>query len=370
MIDCLKKRKAIRLTTTTCVYVVVIAFAVLLFPQTLLKAQEDQTKIITEEAPLETATNTTPAQVASKAPVGYSIEELSIAPGAASPSDFVVGPGKTELTIKPGESRVAEIIVTNRTGSLREFIFEIEDTSGSNNIDTPIVLLGNERGPYTLKDYISLPKMRIELENNKRARIPVTITIPADAEPGGRYGSVLVTTVSKDTELNAGGGAAPSSVIVSRLATLFFITIPGDTAIDAKLQGISTVPEKLFFTESPINFQILFENKGDLHLTPYGELRVHNFIGEEVGFVELDPWFAMPKSLRTREVEWNRELLIGRYTATAQINRGYDDIVDEASVSFWVLPWRVIVVTFVTLFVLFLSIRFIARNVEFKMKKK
>ena len=362
---------SLRLTTTTCVYVVVVVLATFFSFESVSKAQENQSQIITEEAPLgqDLAVEQT-EQIVVEAPLGYSIEEINVAPGAPNPNDFVVGPGKTELTIKPGETRVAEIIVTNRIGTTRDFKFEVEDTTGSDNPNTPIVLLGNEHGPYTLKDYVTLPKTTITLENNQRARIPVTITIPADAEPGGRYGSILVTTVSKDVGVNTNGGAAPSSVIVSRLATLFFITIPGDTEINAELKGISTVPEKLFFTEAPINFQILFENKGDLHLTPYGELRVHNFVGEEVGFVELDPWFAMPKSLRAREVEWNRELLIGRYTVTAQINRGYDDIVDEASVSFWVIPWRVLGGIFAILFVFFLTIRFIARNVEFKVKKK
>ena len=90
--------------------------------------------------------------------------------------------------------------------------------------------------------------------------------------------------------------------------------------------------------------------------------------GDEVGFIELDPWFALPKSLRTREVSWNRDLLIGRYKATAFINRGYDDIVDEVSVTFWVMPWKLAVGTFSTLFVLFLILRFVATRFEFKRK--
>jgi hypothetical protein len=90
--------------------------------------------------------------------------------------------------------------------------------------------------------------------------------------------------------------------------------------------------------------------------------------GEEVGFVELAPWFVLPQSLRLREVTWDREWLLGRYTATARINRGYDDVVDEMSVTFWVLPWKVVAGTFTVLFIIFFSFRAFFRAFEFKRK--
>lgn len=284
------------------------------------------------------------------------------------PGDFVVGPGKAELVIEPGASRTIELVVTNRTGETRTFNFEVEDAVGSYNTNTPVVLLGDDRGPYTLKDYISYPQESFDLAHNERARIPVTVSIPANAESGGKYGSLLVTTVSKKADSNTAEGASASSAIVSRVGTLFFVTVPGDIQRDGVLQSFAPVPNQKVFGDGPVNFQILFENKGNIHLNPYGEIRIVNFLGEEVGFVELDPWFALPQSLRAREVSWNRELLMGRYTATAHINRGYDDVIDTQSVTFWVLPWKIVVPVFVGLFVLFFLVRFFSKNFEFKRK--
>jgi hypothetical protein len=298
----------------------------------------------------------------------YSIESLG-APDDVIPGDFVVGPGKTELTISPGTTKTVELLITNRTGVARTFSFEIEDATGSTNPNQSVVLLGDDRGPYTLKDYITLPQMSFDLKHNERARVPVTISVPYDAEPGGRYGSVLVTTVTKDAIKGDTNGTAPASAIISRVGSLFFLTVPGDTYTEGALQSFKTIPDKHLFTQGPLNFQLLFENKGDLHLNPYGEIRITNLLGEEVGFVELDPWFALPKSLRSREVEWNRELLIGRYTATAHINRGYDDIVDTQQVTFWVLPVKLVAVVLGSLFILFLLIGFVIRNFEFKRKQ-
>ena len=80
-----------------------------------------------------------------------------------------------------------------------------------------------------------------------------------DAEAGGRYGSVLVTTATKDASTGDEAGMTPSSAIVSRIGTLFFLTIPGDTNIEGNLHSFTTLSLKKFFTEGPIKFQILFD---------------------------------------------------------------------------------------------------------------
>jgi hypothetical protein len=283
-------------------------------------------------------------------------------------NDFVVGPGKIELELAPGQSRTVELAITNRMGEPKRFKLEIEDTAGSSDGTVAVSLLGDQRGPYTLRDYIKISSTEFELEHGVRARVPVTVSLPADAEPGGRYGSVVVSTVSREASIDSGSGAAAASAIVSRIGTLFFITTPGDIARSGALESFSTLGNKTFYAEGPIPFAIVFENTGSVHLNPYGELRIYNIMGDEVGFEALDPWFAMPTSLRLREVSWNRELLMGRYTAVVKINRGYDNQIDEATVVFYVIPWKILVLVFVSFVLLFMILRFIFSRFEFKRK--
>lgn len=298
----------------------------------------------------------------------YTIE--GVPGGGGVIGDFVVGPGKVDVTVKPGESKTVEMTVTNRTGERRIFNLTVEDAEGSTNLETPIVLLGADKGPYSLKDYITFDAPSFELDHNQRARVPVTISVPQNASPGGLYGSVLVNTVAVEAEPGDTAGTVPQSAIIARIGTLFFVTVPGAVERDGELKDFATVPEKHFFQSGPIPFGILFENQGSIHLAPYGELRVTNMLGEEVGFVQLEPWFVLPQSERLREVSWDRELLFGRYTATVQINRSYDDIVDTLSFSFWVLPWKLVLGAFATLFIVFFIIRAFFRNFEFKRKGK
>lgn len=315
------------------------------------------------------ASDETQAEVTSQQDNSLTIKrEFINDPSLPGRGDFVVGPGKTELTVPAGEYRIVELLLTNRAGGDRVFNIVTEDAAGTRDPSVPVRLLGAERGPYTLKDYLEFPEKQIRLSNNERARVPVTVRIPADAEPGGLYGSVIITTTEPGDTEGSATGAAPRSAVVSRIGSLFFVTVPGEVETSGVFQSFETVPPQKFFTKGPIQFQILYENTGSIHLNPYGEMRITNMFGEEVGFVELDPWFALPQSLRSREVEWNREFLIGRYTATVNLNLGYDDIVESKELVFWVIPWQPIALVFVGLFLIFLLLQFIFKNFEFKRK--
>lgn len=297
--------------------------------------------------------------------VPYTIESI---PGSADPiGDFVVGPGKVQLDIKPGESKTIMMSVTNRIGNTRDFRVAVEDMQGSAEPGKTVDLLGSVQGPYTLRDYIQLPFETITLEQGQRVRFPVTISIPADAEPGGKYGSVLVNTVAVKRDDASDGSLTSQSPIIARIGTLFFITIPGDVVRDGQLVDFA-IPSGSFHTAGPINMSILFENKGSIHLTPSGDISVRNIFGQEVGSVVLDPWFAMPQSYRSREVIFDRPGLFGRYEATLTLDRGYEDQVDSATIVFYVLPWKPLVGIGVALFVLVFLFRFFFSTFEFRRK--
>jgi hypothetical protein len=291
---------------------------------------------------------------------GYQVENIDVS--NVFNKDFVVGPGKSEVELKPGEERIVNILVSNRMGETKTFTLEVEDFIGSKNPQETVVLLGDDRGPYSLKDYISVPERTFELKNGERATVPVKISVPSDAQPGGLYGSVLVSIASKST------GSGGASAIVSRIGTLFFVNIPGDVVSDGKLVDFETAGSKKFYGKGPINFRLLYENNGSVHLNPYGEIKITNMFGEEVGKVEIDPWFAMPGALRLREVSWDRPFLFGFYKAHAEINRGYDDIIDSKTLTFFVIPWHIIVIALVSIAVLVFALRFVFSHFEIRRK--
>jgi hypothetical protein len=309
-----------------------------------------------------TDATSTQAEVVQEEGNWYRSEQLS---GNVSVGDFVVGPGRAEITVSPGETIVQEISVTNRISPHRKFHLEVEDIYGTNDASAAAKLSGSEKGPYSIRDYISFPSDTFELDLGERARIPVTITVPADAEPGGFYGSILVST---ERTAESGEDTGSRSPIIARIGSLVFLTVRGDVEVGGQTKSISTVGNKWWYEKGPIDFSILYENTGAIHVNPYGEISITNMLGEEVGFVELDPWFVLPKSLRSREITWDREFLLGRYKVTAKINRGYDDKIDEVTTTFWVLPWKIVGGSFLIFFIVIFGIRTFLRTFEFKRK--
>jgi hypothetical protein len=280
--------------------------------------------------------------------LAYEIQDLT---GVEEKGDFVLGPGKTELWLSPGEKATDQLLITNRLGREMNFKIEIEDFKGSRDPEETTVLLGEEKGPYSLKDFLHPEITEFALKHGQRIVLPVEISIPEDAEPGGLYGSILIAT----SPPRQGPGTEEEAVkgqmqLISRLGCLYFIRVKGEVTEDGFLKEFRTGTTGKFYEKGPISFELLFENNGNVHLMPYGGIEIFNILGKKVDEVEIEPFFALPDSLRLREVNWQKEFLFGRYTALASVNRGYQDIIDQKSITFWVIPWKTIVAGLIVLF--------------------
>lgn len=283
--------------------------------------------------------------------------------------DFVVGPGKIDVELTPGESKTFELTVSNRMGDEREFEIQVEDMEGSEDPSQVVVLLGTERGPYSLRDYFVFDDSdkKFTIPHATKARVPVTITIPKDAEPGGFYGSVLFTTTSKKTT-NEQGEVVGGAAIVSRIGVLFFVTVPGETNEAGALESFTTKAQQLFFTQGEVTLQALFRNSGNLHLRPEGAIKITNMLGTPIETITVDPWFVLPHALRLREITWQRAGLVGRYTAELTLKRGYNDASDTMKTTFWVIPLIPAALVLAVIFIIFFIIRYMVTHIEIRRK--
>ena len=79
----------------------------------------------------------------------YRLEKIE---GDIDVGDFVVGPGRTEITVSPGETVIQEITVTNRISDGRTYSLEIDDITGSADGSSSGTLSEGARGPYRIRD--------------------------------------------------------------------------------------------------------------------------------------------------------------------------------------------------------------------------
>jgi hypothetical protein len=166
-------------------------------------------------------------------------------------------------------------------------------------------------------------------------------------------------------QIDAGSGAAGKTRLISRIGSLLLVRVNGLGNESGALEDLKLLgPKKIFYEKKPQGFEILFRNDGNVHLVPSGKIKVKNMLGKIVAELPVDAYFALPDSLRYREVQWDGGFGFGRYTANLSLYRGYGNQFDEDSLAFWVLPWKVLVGIFLVLCVFY----YISRKFEFRKK--
>ncbi len=267
----------------------------------------------------------------------------------AQSGSFVVRPAKVEISGLPGETVETTISLMNQLGSPATFTVSFEDVAGSENPDDPAMLLGGKRGPYPLRDILRGPKT-VSLVDGQEKLLTISAVIPADASPGGLYGSVIFTPVRQKTD----GNIIPDS----RIGVLVFLRVNGEVKEEGTLKDFAYEGGRVVFGAPSVDTvaSILFENTGSVHLSPYGTIAVSSLFGTPQE-VSIDPWYVLPKSVRNRTLPVGETLSYGRNTLLLTLHSGYGEKTDTRELVVWVFPsQRAIGITLAVLAVLLVLI--------------
>lgn len=285
-------------------------------------------------------------------------------------NDFAVEPGKTEIILNPGEHVIKQITITNRINKTANFVLTAEDLVGTDDSQQPVRLLGNEKGPYSIKDFIKPEITTFSLKFGEQITIPVDISVPINVEPRGYYGALIVTN-----NPDVGPDGNPVEVqgntrLVSRIGSIMLVKINGEGIQEATLANFKTIgPKKLVYTKLPEGFEVALKNTGTVHLVPYGTVTIKNIFGRTIDILPINAYFSLPDATRYIEIPWDKEFGFGRYTAFLNLNKGYNNEYVEAKIAFWVLPWKILAMVFLIIVIITTSVYYIVTRFEFRRKK-
>ncbi len=291
--------------------------------------------------------------------------------GVEDSEDFVVEPGKTELFLNPGETVTRNISVTNRTNRELNFSVGVENFVGSNSPDSTVVLLpAGVNTPYPLSEYVSSEVQDFTLQFGEKITFAVTITTPADMEPGGHYGAIIVSNESPGMLDGNGNEVVGGTRLTSRIGSLILMRVNGDVDESGMLETFKiSGPNKLFRQKMPTSFEISFKNDGSVHLVPYGTITITNIFGSEVAQIPVDAYFALPDATRYQEIVWQgKPFSFGLYKAKLEQYRGYGNELDTESIRFAVLPLAVVLPALGGLILVFGILYFVTRRFEIRRK--
>lgn len=253
-----------------------------------------------------------------------------------------ISPVTFELTGNPGDVLVNKLRIFNPSDSSIAIEMEIEDFAAAGE-EGEVIVKEAENVTYSLAQWINVTPQKFTLEANEQKFVDFIITIPLNAEPGGKYGSVLATikgVISPGEEIT---GAA----ISTKVGALVLLTVSGDVVENLEVKEFS-VPS--FSETGPIPFMIRFENKGTVHVRPRGYVTITDWRSEKVIDIEFPQHTVIPGSVRRVEALWDKKWAFGRFTATLVGNYGTGNIpLKPPVVVFWVFPWRIALGIFITL---------------------
>lgn len=264
---------------------------------------------------------------------------------------ITISPLTFELTANPGDILNNKLKVYNPTDSVIIVRMEIEDFKAIGE-EGQVVVTPEEEATYSLKKWTITEPTEFTLESREQEFINFIIEIPEDAEPGGKYGSVLATVGGVIGEEGFTGSA-----IAQKVGALVLLTVAGEVKEDLSIKEF-TAPS--FLEYGPVPFLIRFENKGTIHVRPRGFVTITNWRSKKVADVEFPQLNVIPGAARRVETEWENKWLFGKYTATLVGSYGTANLPFNPPVlTFWVFPWRIALVIVLALstiiFVLYIT---------------
>ena len=262
-------------------------------------------------------------------------------------SGLSISPLTFELTANPGDLLENTIRIYNPTDSAVAVKMEIEDFTVSGETGQ-VIIEPAETETYSLARWVQVSPETFTLEPAEQKIVDFIINVPADAEPGGHYGSI----VAAGSQI--AGTQATGAFVVPRVASLLLVSVPGEVEENLRIRNFEA---PRYSEYGPINFGITFENLGTIHEKPKGLITITNWLGQKVDSFPFPEKNILPAAARKIDVSWpHKWLWAGKYTATITGSYGIGNTqLLPKVITFWAFPWKFGIVIFVVLIFLILA---------------
>lgn len=259
-------------------------------------------------------------------------------------SGFTITPPVFDLKANPGDN-LSEVISLYNNGS--------EDLNISSTIENlkPVGEVGQvqvvDEGLPSLKDWVKISQFDPILKQGETRNISFSIEVPASAEPGGHFATILFGPNANSQS------ATGNSAITQKIGSLVLLTVSGEVKESASILKFST-DQKNYFDYKNIKFEMAIRNDGNSYIRPKGFISLTNLFGKKIAQIEVDGKNILPEATRQITSEYFSNKLFGPYTANLTLVYGDSNQNLNYSIGFWVIPWKQTAAVLAILIVFFL----------------
>ncbi|MEX1051799.1 MAG: DUF916 domain-containing protein [Patescibacteria group bacterium] len=272
---------------------------------------------------------------------------------------ITISPTSFDFGLNPGAIETNVIKVTNPSQSDLELEVDVENIIGADELGK--IQLSEEETEFSLSSWVTFTPERFRLKAGENRTVSYTIRVPANAEPGGHYGSILVGTIAAE-------GTATGSQTVQRLGSLLLVRVAGqanEKAVTANFSPKTFVGEweeikssdntttfyiprqemldeekaSTYFNNGPIAFDLRIKNNGNVHIRPSGFVTIYNIFGKKVAELAIEPKNVFPGVERQLTVLWPQKKHWGIYYKVQLVAvYGQSNQPLTSTTAFWAFP--------------------------------
>ena len=269
---------------------------------------------------------------------------------------LTIAPPIFEVNANPGDNLTQSIKIFNETDNWTTVYVSTANFIAKAGEEGTPEFLPYVEGDNSLANWIEIDKT------------PITL-LPSDQKTAIFFG-----TQPSD--------ASGSSIgLSSKLGALVLLTVSGNINEAGSLLEFNLSDPKPFYDHLPVGLSVLFQNSGNVHLKPQGQITITNILGQVSDKIPVNNEDSgkniLPDTSRHLDTVWTRGAIevrdngfwdklnneisnfaLGRYKASLDLGYGTQGKTAGASLVFWVFPWQLILVLFLTaLILIFLAVR-------------
>jgi hypothetical protein len=246
-----------------------------------------------------------------------------------TPPGLLIVPSNLEIIINPGEETTKKVTLYNNDNKDVDIIPETRNFTAQGE-EGNVTLTSSETG-FSLASWMTITPTKATIKAHKSQEFTILMKVPKNAEAGGHFGSVVLSTVPPPP----GSLKETGAFVVQQIGALILTKIPGMVNEAAKLESFTT--DKSFYMSGPVAFTARVKNNSNVHIRPAGTVTIKDLFGNKT-VIQVEEKNVLPSAIRKIPANWNSKFLIGRYTADLALYYGSADKNLNSSIIFYAFP--------------------------------
>jgi len=302
---------------------------------------------------------------------------------------LIVSPPYIAKDVKAGDVFEQLFDITNQTANSGTFVIESREVQidAEGNFVSQADQTGNYKSTLEKNNWLTITPKTLTLNVGERKSFLVTVRMPNNYPTQGFYSEIAIYN---QENFNISDQAGATSKIQSEVAIPLAINLIGAAPARERLEIVSFTTDKPWYEFTPVKFLSKIRNTGNVHTIAKGQI----FISQESSFqnnldtltLNKSQQYVYNGSSRTFENPWNdaslrfdddgnfiinwqdlSKIRFGQYFAQLNLvwNGPQGKEFATAVVSFWIIPWKLILAAIVLLIILFIIFRkiFFKKNI-------